>query len=149
MPYCSSCGNQVAETDIFCAKCGRRQPMTLKPKGVFATVSPRTASMLCYVPVLGWIPAIVVLASEKFRDNRVVRFHAFQGLYLFVAWLIVDQVIRPVFHFMPGPHFLGVSTILKLLLFLAWGWMLIKTSHEEQYSLPIIGELAERSVAER
>jgi uncharacterized membrane protein len=150
MPYCSNCGNQVAATDIYCAKCGTRQPVPPpKPRGPFADVSSRTASMLCYVPVLGWIPAIIVLASQKFRSDRVVRFHAFQGLYLFVAWLIVDQVIGPMFHFMPGSHFPGVSGILKLLLFVAWGIMLVKTSQEQFYSLPIIGELAERSVAER
>jgi hypothetical protein len=60
-------------------------------------VSPRTASLLCYIPILGWIVAIVVLASARFRDNARVRFHAFQGLYLFVAWLIVDWVLSPMF----------------------------------------------------
>jgi uncharacterized membrane protein len=108
--------------------------------------------MLCYIPIVGWIPAIIVLASQTFRRDRTVRFHAFQGLYLFVAWLFVDQVIHPMFHLLPGPTFgihLGFSSILKILLYIAWAVMLIKTSQEEFYSLPIIGELAERSVAER
>src|SRR5437870_5102813 len=30
-----------------------------------AGLNPRTAAILCYVPAIGWIAAIVVLASEK------------------------------------------------------------------------------------
>ena len=41
--------------------------------------------MLCYIPLFGVIPAIVFLASQKFRGNVKVRFDAFQSLYLFVA----------------------------------------------------------------
>jgi len=52
-------------------------------------ISPRTASILCYIPVVGWIASIIVLAADRFRNDHRVRFHAFQGLYLFVAWLIV------------------------------------------------------------
>ena len=50
-------------------------------------------------------PSIIVLAADKFRTNRAVRFHAFQGLYLFVAWLIVQQVIAPWFRHFPGEMF--------------------------------------------
>jgi uncharacterized membrane protein len=153
MPYCSNCGNQVSVPDIYCAKCGHRQPAAPKPKGVFSDMPPRTASLLCYIPVVGWLPAIIVLASQRFRQDRAVRFHAFQGIYLFVAWLLVDEVIRPMFHFGSEFHFLfvgvSISAILKLLLLAAWIVMLVKTSQDEFYSLPIIGELAERSVAGR
>ena len=42
---------------------------------------------------MGWIAAIIVLASQRFKAMPTVRFHAFQGLYLFVAWLMNDQVL--------------------------------------------------------
>lgn len=108
--------------------------------------------MLCYIPVFGWVASVVVLAAPKFQKNRDVRFHAFQGLYLFVIWLMVDWVISPLVGFMPGPGFHEmrmVRSLLKLSVFVAWVWMIIKTSHREMYHLPIIGELAERSVAEQ
>jgi uncharacterized membrane protein len=38
---------------------------------------------------------------------------------------------------------------LQLLIFAAWVFMIIKVSHDEVYKLPIIGELAERSVSEQ
>jgi uncharacterized membrane protein len=147
MPFCSQCGNQVAATDVFCAKCGARQPIAAPRSGdPFASITPRTASILCYIPALGWICSIIVLASERFRDNRVVRFHAFQGLYLFVAYLIDDWVLKPMFMGIPHVHINGIieAVLLGVSIF-----MIIKTSRDETYALPIIGELAEKSVSER
>ena len=147
MPFCSQCGNQVAAVDVFCAKCGTRQPIAPpRPADPFASITPRTASVLCYIPGLGWICSIIVLASERFRTNRVVRFHAFQGLYLFVAYLIDDWVLKPMFIAIPHVHIHG---IIQVILFGMSIFMIIKASRGEAFALPIIGELAEKSVSER
>ena len=147
MPYCSQCGTVVGDADVFCAKCGSRQPVAPSPaQDPFSGISPRTAAILCYIPMMGWVAAIIVLAADRFRHDRVLRFHAFQGLYLFVAWLIADHVLGPVFAFVPHVHLGGLFQALVLVM---WIFMIVKASHEEAYSLPIIGELAERSVAER
>lgn len=149
MPFCSQCGNQVAPTDAYCGRCGATQPLSSPPPagaaGRLDGINPKTASILCYVPWVGWIAGIVVLASDRFRQNRDVRFHAFQGLYLFVAWLIADQVIRPVFYFIPRMHLYG---LVEAVLIGASIFMMVKAAHEETYPLPLFGELAQRSVAE-
>ena len=151
MPFCSQCGNQVGGLDAFCGKCGKPQPAasTGRARPTVArsleTLNPKTASILCYIPWVGWIAAIVVLASDRFRPNRAVRFHAFQGLYLFVAWLIADQVIRPILHQIPRFRFDG---ILDAVLIGAAVFMMVKAAHEQAYPLPLFGELAQRSVAE-
>jgi uncharacterized membrane protein len=147
MPFCSQCGNQVDAADVFCAKCGARQPNSPQPPAdPFSSISPRTASILCYIPGVGWIGSIIVLASDRFRGNRVVRFHAFQGLYLFVAYLIEDWVLKPMFTAIPHMHVNGIieAVLLGMSIF-----MIIKASRDEAYALPVIGELAEKSVAER
>ena len=150
MPFCSQCGNRAGGGDVFCASCGARQPVETRPAtDPLAGISPRTASILCYVPVIGWIAAITVLAADRFRHDRQVRFHAFQGLYLFLAWLVVDWVVRPMFTGFPGPGVMRVDKILQGVLMFTWIFMLIKASHNETYALPIIGELAEKSAAER
>jgi len=110
-------------------------------------MTPRTASILCYIPVVGWIAAIILLASDRFRQNLQVRFHAFQGLYLFVAWLMVHQVLRPLFHNLPDAVF-PVDRILEAVIMFTWIFMLVKASHEQEYTLPIIGDLARKSAAE-
>lgn len=148
MPYCSSCGNAVNQADQYCAKCGARQPgAAVPPTDPLAGITPRTAAILCYIPGIGWIASVIVLAADKFRNDRTVRFHAFQGLYLFVAWLIVEWVLSPIFREIHEPM-LRIDKALQLLLLFVWVFMIIKASHEERYSLPIIGELAERSAAE-
>src|SRR5271168_4777167 len=97
MAYCCQCGLKVGDADAYCASCGTRQPASTPAMDYLHGISPRTASLLCYIPILGWIVSIVVLASARFRNDTRVRFNAFQGLYLFVAWLIADWVLKPVF----------------------------------------------------
>jgi uncharacterized membrane protein len=157
MPFCSQCGNQVGAADAFCGRCGSRQPTAPSAgpgaprysgrhdRDPLGSVDGRTASILCYVPGLGWIMAIVVLASERFRHNRAVRFHGFQALYLFVAWLMEDQVLRPAFSHVSGMHLHG---ILQALLLGASIFMMVKASHQEQFSLPLFGDLAAKSMAD-
>jgi uncharacterized membrane protein len=156
MAFCVQCGNRVADADRFCVKCGAPQKVAAGPQPVhdpFSGISGRNASLLCYIPWVGWIAAIVVLASNQYRTNAQVRFHAFQGLYIFVAWLMVEWVVSPFLYasgFIIGlPFHRAGAGLLQLAVFAAWIFMLIKVSHDEKYKLPIIGDLAERSVSEQ
>ena len=99
--------------------------------------------MLCYAPFIGWIASLFVLGTQRFRESVDVRFHAFQGLYLFVAWLLLEHV--PWFAGLPIPFF-PIRKILKLALLGLSVFMMIKASRDERLSLPVIGELAERSL---
>ena len=148
MPFCTQCGNPVTAYDQFCWRCGLHQPATTAPpigQDPLTGVSARTASVLSYVPGIGWIACIIWLASDRFRQNRTVRFHAFQGLYLFVAWLMNSWVLRPLSYL--SPHF-ELDKLVYLVLLIMSVFMMIKASHDEAYSLPLFGELAQRSVAE-
>lgn len=179
MPYCTQCGNQVGPSDVFCAGCGTRQQegegqsrqdagfgagaAHFSPQGsaggkagggtfagtteAFSNVTGKQASILCYIPWVGWIASIVVLASNRFRDNKDVRFHAFQGLYLYVLWLFADWVFPGFFYSIDGMRIVG--KILKLSVFAGWIVMLVKTAQGQMMRLPVIGELAERSVSEQ
>ena len=151
MPFCSQCGNKVEVVDQYCYRCGARQPgpgTPLPPSDPLATIPPRTASILCYVPGIGWIACIIVLAANRFRQDRLVRFHAFQGLYLFVAWLMNAWVIRPISTMLANNMPLGIHGIVDLVLLGMSIFMMIKAAHDEPYALPLFGELAQRSVAE-
>jgi uncharacterized membrane protein len=154
MSYCVQCGNQVQPADPFCGKCGAPQPAAGAPpaSGAFpSNLSDRHAAMFCYLPFVGWIVAIIVLASDRFRRDDRVRFHAFQGLYLFAVWVLVDWLLTPaLFPLAFGfPVFRTVENLLKLAVFGAWVFMLIRVHHNQDYHLPILGELAERSVSEQ
>jgi uncharacterized membrane protein len=149
----------VGDADRYCGKCGAPQPAGGAPPAgsrptsgaadFLSGVNARTASLLCYIPLVGWIAAIVVLAATRFRRDYDVRFNAFQGLYLFVAWLIVDWVVSPIF-MLPGMPMHDVfGSIFKLGIMVLWIFMLVKVSQGENYRLPVIGELAQRSVSEQ
>jgi len=158
MPYCVQCGQTVGTSDRFCAKCGAQQSggatsASGRVHDFWSNISQRNAALLCYIPWVGWIAAIAVLASDRFRTEKRLRFHAFQGLYLFVAWLMVGWVVTPMLTF-PGPTvgfpvYRTISQLLHLAILGAWIFMLIKVSHDQDYHLPVIGDLADRSVSEQ
>ena len=157
MPFCVQCGNKVADDDAFCAQCGARQgePGKRRESKDFADrlttefhgLNPRTASILCYAPWLGWIMSIIVLASHRFRGDRKTRFHAFQGLYLFAVYFLVVEFMPQIFEFSNAPHVLFKMLAIPLV---GIGIvMMVKTSHGETFHLPVLGELAEKSVSEQ
>lgn len=165
MPYCTQCGCQVGDDDVFCAACGARQqggaarsgpvagasgPRPAPagaPDDVLGRMPPRKAALLCYIPFLGWIMSIVVLAAERFRNDRTVRFHAFQGLYLFVLWLFADWVFGPITSYTEATRMIG--RLLKLAVVGSWIFMIVKVRSGDDFHLPVLGDLAERSVAEQ
>ena len=163
MPFCSQCGNQVGTADLYCGRCGTAQPNagSAPPPPPWRPGAPtpsrgadrdplestdgRTASILCYVPGIGWIMAIIVLAADRFRRDRVLRFHGFQSLYLFVAWMIEQQVVGPMLR---QGNMRPLHGVLQLLLLGASILMMVKAAHQEAYSLPVIGDLAHKSMSE-
>ncbi len=154
MPFCTQCGTSIGGRDQFCASCGAPQvapgAAPPPPSDFLGKVDARTASILCYIPIVGWIPSIFVLASAKFHSDQNTRFHAFQGLYLFVGWLLADWVLKPFLRTLGWPiGFYPIVATAKAAIFIAWIWMLIKVSQSESFKLPLVGELAERSVAEQ
>src|SRR5436853_607451 len=122
MPYCCQCGKGVTERDVYCAFCGARQPLATNAATEYINgITPRTASLLSYI--------------------------------LFVAWLIIDLVLSPllIFGYWGAPHMphLPLGGLLKLLIFGTWIYMMVKVSHDDNVKLPILGELAEKSVSEQ
>jgi uncharacterized membrane protein len=159
MPFCTQCGGQVEPGDAFCALCGSPQGQggtksapdtpagSAAPKQDFLSgMSPRTASLLGYIPFIGWIGAIVILASDRFRGNREVRFHAFQGLYLYAASFLGGWFLR---EFLDYDGMRKIRGVFELAIVAIQVFLLVKTSQDEKLSLPFLGELADRSVSEQ
>jgi uncharacterized membrane protein len=115
-------------------------------------LSPNAAALVSYI----WIPvtSAIVLVTEK--ENRMVRFHAFQALFMglavFVATILLSIVIG-VLTLVAG----AVSTSLGLLVSIGslivwmviaaallglWVFCLVKAYRGEMYKLPVVGNYA-------
>lgn len=101
--------------------------------------------MLCYI--LGLITGILFLVLEPYNKNRNIRFHAFQSIFLHVAWIVLVIVEMIVSAALPFP-LLMLSSLLWLVVFLGglglWIYMLISAYNGKRVKLPVIGDLAEK-----
>ena len=158
MPFCPSCGAPVEGK--FCAKCGSAvgaaAPAGAAPGGATpggagaqpamaaaAPMADNVASMLCYV--LGFITGIVFLVMQPYNQNRTVRFHAFQSIFLSVGVFIIRWafgiVMFSMFHFW---SMLFLISLIDLAIFALWLFMLIATYQGKTIVLPLVGPLAQQ-----
>ena len=88
---------------------------------------------LCYL--LGFLSAIVFLVIE--RENRAIRFHAYQSLAAFGGLFVlsVASSVVPFFGWLVGMLLAPLSVIL-------WLVLMVKTLQGDPIELPVIGDWA-------
>jgi len=110
-------------------------------------VAPNVGGLLCYTPCcIGLIFSIVVAVVEK--QSKFVRFHAFQSLLFHAAALVLGfglQAATVLLGMVAGPlaglvGLLGIP--LGILLLGVAIFMMIKANGNEEYKLPVIGDMA-------
>jgi uncharacterized membrane protein len=106
------------------------------------------ACALCYL--VGLLTGVLFLVLTPYNQNRLIRFHAFQSIFVHIASFFVFiglMIVVSFLHFIP---FLG--TILALMLypivglgfFILWLMLMYKAYNRERWVLPIVGPLAEK-----
>jgi len=146
MAFCQNCGSVV--DGRFCAKCGTpigteagapSGSSTVPPSGPAASaLTDNVAGALAYIPIVG----IIFLLIEPYSHNKAVRFHAFQGLFLVVAYIVVQIVTSTV-----ASVLWGLDLVLRLihLAFVGlWLYLMYQTYLGKKIVLPIIGPIAEK-----
>jgi uncharacterized membrane protein len=162
MAFCATCGAQVEGK--FCAKCGspvataspgpaapgpqpQPQPMA-QPMAISAPMADNVASALCYV--LWFITGIIFLVIAPYNQNKTVRFHAFQSIFVSVALFAIEVALSIVFSIMfrvvPFLGLIGVIVypVLWLGIFLLWLYMMFSAYQGKMVVLPIIGPFAQQ-----
>ncbi len=89
------------------------------------------AGLLCYI--LGWITGIIFLILEK--DNKFVRFHAWQSVIVFGVLTILSVALG----FVPV-----LGWIIWAISFIAWVVLMFKAYKGEKYKVPVAGDIAEK-----
>lgn len=103
--------------------------------GASSGLSDNAAGAIAYITI---IPSIIFLLVEPYNKNPFVRFHAWQNIFLMIAWLACSMImIIPILGWIVGV--LGI-----LALFVCWIMCIIKASSGQKFKLPFIGPLAEK-----
>lgn len=143
MAFCQNCGSQV--DGKFCAKCGAPSgqdagtaapPEIPPPASGEAGLADNIAGALCYIPILG----VIFLLIEPYSRNKLIRFHAFQSLFLVAAMFVINIALTALFEMFWGVfafYALFKLVYIGLLIFLA-----LKAFKGEKVVLPVIGPLA-------
>src|ERR1700731_4643218 len=99
MAFCPNCGSPAEGR--YCQKCGAAldagaptagtTPLGATPGATSSAaavgMSENVAAALCYV--FGLVTGILFLVLAPYNQNRIVRFHAFQSIFLNVAVIII------------------------------------------------------------
>ena len=163
MAFCASCGAEVQGK--FCAKCGA--PSAAPPGAAAGTAGPpppaapytpapaasagleeNVAAALCYL--LGVLTGVLFLVIEPYSRNRVIRFHAFQSIFTWLAAIVVGMVLSMVSYVFVAVPFIGwliyilLWTAFSLGTLALWLFLMYKAYNKERFVLPVIGPWAEK-----
>jgi len=114
-------------------------------------LEPNVAAALSYV--LGIITGVIFVMLER---NALVRFHAFQSIFLTIAWIvfwIAFSIVQAILIHIPFINILAfifgllLSMGLGLGGLILWIILIIKAYQGQRFSLPIVGPIAERYAA--
>jgi uncharacterized membrane protein len=106
-------------------------------------LSDNAAGGLAYITI---IPAIVFLIIAPFKSSSYVRFHAWQSIFFFVAWAVVDILVGLVQNLVPSTVFLTLTVLqlVGLAFFVVLVIVFVSAFNGKRIQLPIIGGLAEK-----
>ena len=154
MAFCPSCGAELQGK--FCAKCGT--PLGAAPAGDPppraaavagpAAIEENVAAALCYL--VGVLTGILFLVIEPYNRNPVIRFHAFQSIFAWIAAMAVGMGLSMFSYPIAAVPVIG--WLIDILLWLAfslgvlvlWLFLMYKAYNKEKFVLPVIGPLAEK-----
>jgi uncharacterized membrane protein len=151
MAYCVHCGSEL--TGRFCARCGAPVGGPPPPPSAAPPLSglqENVASALCYLLLV--LSGVLFLVIEPYNRNHVVRFHAFQSIFVWVGVVIASIAVAIISQFWALIPFIGrlVSSVVwsafGVGVFVLWVVLMYKAYNREKWILPVVGPLAEKQV---
>ncbi len=175
MSFCQTCGTSLPDGSPTCTACGAAQgtaassaapgpipgqmpgpgpvysptpgamPAPLPAAG--AGITPNVAGALAYL--VGAITGILFLVIDPFKNDRFVRFHAFQSIFFnlawiafWVVWMIVGLVLGAVSHGLFFIIQLPINLLVTVGGFCIWIYLMYSAYQGKTFQLPVIGALA-------
>ncbi len=106
-------------------------------------LSDNAAGGLSYITI---VPAIVFLIIEPYKRSSFVRFHAWQSIFLYVAWAVVHILVEVVQNLVPTVVFLTLTLwqLVDLAFFVVLVIVFVSAFNGKRLVLPLVGGLAEK-----
>jgi uncharacterized membrane protein len=156
MAFCAKCGAQLAEGTNFCASCGTPVGSAAggpaAPAAAWTGMSSNVAGLLAYI--LWFVTGIIFLVIEPYKNDKFVRFHAFQSIFYSAAVIVlwtVYIIAASILTFVSLGILAMVMGMVGLLIWLAvlayWIFLMYKAYNHELYKIPFIGDLAAKQIA--
>ena len=164
MAFCSNCGAELQGK--FCAKCGtpaaadagqspppqsppqQSPPQQPLPPPVAAGLTENVAAALCYLLLI--LTGILFLVLQPYNQNRTIRFHALQSIFVWIAAVICYAVVSVFGASLGALPFIGFlfTVVLNLVVALGflvlWLMLMYKAYNNQRWVLPVVGPLAEK-----
>jgi len=103
-------------------------------------LSETAASGLAY---LTFIPAIIFLVVAPYNQNTNVRFHAWQSIFLSIAWAAV-WIVLVVIGVIPLLNFLDIvlTPLVAIGFLIVWVIALVQAFQGKRFKIPVLGDFA-------
>jgi uncharacterized membrane protein len=130
---CPHCGTVMPANSAFCPGCG--WSMTPLPP------AERAAAAVAY---LTFVAGAVLLLLPAFRNNRFVRFHAWQSILLWGVFFVLTIAALFLSNVAAAMVFLLFGILASLAMLFLWIVLSLKAWQGERFEVPLFGELAAR-----
>jgi len=109
-------------------------------------LEPNVAALLGY---LLFIPAILWLVLEPYKNDRFIKFHALQTIAYWVVIVglsIALSVVSMIIAFIPGVNLLllVIWPVFWLAMLVVWILLMVKAYNKQMYKLPVVGDFVEK-----
>jgi uncharacterized membrane protein len=169
MSFCQTCGTSLPDGSPTCTACGASQavtagaapgampgavpgpiPGTMPAQPMAAAgsgLTPNVAGALAYL--VGAITGILFLVIDPFKNDRFVRFHAFQSIFFnlawiafWIVWMIVGVMLGAISHGLFFIIQLPINLLITVGGFCVWAYLMYAAYQGKTFQLPVIGGLA-------
>ncbi len=107
-------------------------------------LSENAAGAIAYIT---FIPALIFLVVDPFKNNPYIRFHAWQSIALFVSAFVINIalsiVLAMAWVFVPFLH-LALMNLINLFWLIVFIVCLVNAWNGKRFKLPFIGAFAEQ-----
>ena len=149
--FCAKCGAPAGASTSSAGSASAGSAGTSPPPAAAATpatIDENVAAALCYL--VSVLTGILFLVLEPYNRNPVIRFHAFQSIFAWVAVMVFGMALNVLSYPIAALPFVG--WLIDILLWRAfslgvlaiWLFLMYKAYNKERFVLPVIGVWAEK-----